>query len=72
MSRTPRTLRRGRPELYSDYAADQAIWNTPAKRWSTLVILALALSLPWFLGRDLLGLARRRKVLYRIGNWVFR
>lgn len=57
MSRTPRTLRRGRPELYSDYAADQAIWNTPAKRWSTLVILALALSLPWFLGRDLLGLA---------------
>jgi branched-chain amino acid transport system permease protein len=54
---TPRTLRRGRPELYSDYAADQAIWNTPAKRISTLVVLAVAVSLPWFLDRDLMGLA---------------
>jgi len=57
MSRTPRSLRRGRPELYSDYAADQAIWNTPAKRWSTALALLVALSLPWFLGRDLMGLA---------------
>ena len=56
MTATPRALRRGRPELYSDYAADQAIWNTPAKRWSTLVVLLLAAALPWFLGRDLLGL----------------
>ncbi len=57
MSSTPRSLRRGRPELYSDYASDQAIWNTPAKRWSTAVILLVALSLPWFLDRDLMGLA---------------
>jgi branched-chain amino acid transport system permease protein len=57
MSSTPRSLRRGRPELYSDYAADQAIWNTPAKRWSTLALLLFALSLPWFLNRDLMGLA---------------
>ena len=57
MSRTPRSLRRGRPELYSDYAADQAIWNTPAKRISTLLVLAFAVSLPWFLNRDLMGLA---------------
>ena len=57
MSRTPRSLRRGRPELYSDYAADQAIWNTPAKRISTLLVLLVALSLPWFLNRDLMGLA---------------
>jgi branched-chain amino acid transport system permease protein len=57
MSGTPRTLRRGRPELYSDYAADQAIWNTPTKRWGTLAALLVALVLPWFLGRDLMGLA---------------
>jgi len=57
MSSTPRTLRRGRPELYSDYAADQAIWNTPTKRWGTLAALLVALVLPWFLGRDLMGLA---------------
>ncbi len=57
MSRTPRSLRRGRPELYSEYAADQAIWNTPAKRWSTLLVILVAASLPWFLNRDLMGLA---------------
>ncbi len=57
MSRIPRGLRRGRPELYSDYAADQAIWNTPAKRWATLSVLAVALYLPFTLGRDLMGLA---------------
>jgi len=57
MSSTPRSLRRGRPELYSDYASDQAIWNTPAKRWSTAAILLVALALPWFLDRDLMGLA---------------
>jgi branched-chain amino acid transport system permease protein len=57
MSRIPRTLRRGRPELYSDYSADQAIWNTPAKRWSTLAVLLFALYLPFTLNRDLMGLA---------------
>jgi branched-chain amino acid transport system permease protein len=57
MSSIPRALRRGRPELYSDYAADQAIWNTPAKRWSTLAVLLFALYLPFTLNRDLMGLA---------------
>jgi branched-chain amino acid transport system permease protein len=57
MSSTPRSLRRGRPELYSDYAADQAIWNTPAKRWSTAAVLLVALYLPFTLNRDLMGLA---------------
>jgi branched-chain amino acid transport system permease protein len=57
MSSIPRALRRGRPELYSDYAADQAIWNTPAKRWATLGVLAVALYLPFTLNRDLMGLA---------------
>jgi branched-chain amino acid transport system permease protein len=57
MSSIPRALRRGRPELYSDYASDQAIWNTPAKRWSTLAMLLFALYLPFTLNRDLMGLA---------------
>jgi branched-chain amino acid transport system permease protein len=57
MSSIPRALSRGRPELYSDYAADQAIWNTPAKRWVTLAVLAVAIYLPFTLNRDLMGLA---------------
>jgi branched-chain amino acid transport system permease protein len=56
MSSIPRALRRGRPELHSDYASDQAIWNTPAKRWSTLAVLLFALYLPFTLNRDLMGL----------------
>jgi branched-chain amino acid transport system permease protein len=54
---TSRSLRRGRPELYSDYASDQAIWNTAAKRWSALALLVAATSLPWLLNRDHLTLA---------------
>jgi branched-chain amino acid transport system permease protein len=57
MSRIPLALRRGRPELYTGYAADQAIWNTPAKRWSTVVLFVAALSLPWLLNRDHMTLA---------------
>jgi branched-chain amino acid transport system permease protein len=51
----PRTLR-GRPELYTDYAADQALLNTPAKRRFTYVALAIAAALPFLLGRDLTAL----------------
>ncbi len=57
MSTIPRSLRRGRPELYSDYAADQSLWNTPAKRWSAVAVLLVALYLPFTLNRDLMGLA---------------
>jgi branched-chain amino acid transport system permease protein len=64
---TPRALRRGRPELYSDYAADQAIWNTPAKRASTSVIVLVALLLPFLLNRDHLGLASL-VIVYAIGG----
>jgi len=67
MSSTPRTLRRGRPELYSNYAADQAIWNTPAKRWSAIAVLLLAVYLPFTLNRDLMGLATL-VVVYAIGG----
>jgi branched-chain amino acid transport system permease protein len=64
---TPRALRRGRPELYSGYAADQAIWNTPAKRISTLAVLLVALYLPFTLNRDLMGLASL-VLVYAIGG----
>lgn len=60
-----RTLR-GRPELYTDYAADQALLNTPAKRRFTLVLLAIAAALPFLLGRDLTGLLTT-VLIYAIG-----
>jgi branched-chain amino acid transport system permease protein len=53
----PRAVRRGRPELYSDYAADMALLNTPAKRAWSAAILVAAVALPLLLDRDLLGLA---------------
>ena len=38
-----RAAKRGRPALYTQYASDQAIWNTPAKKlWSALLLLAVA------------------------------
>ncbi|GGI06021.1 branched-chain amino acid ABC transporter permease [Egicoccus halophilus] len=47
---------RGRPELYTDYATDQAMLNTPAKRaWTALLVVGL-LAAPFFLGRDLTSL----------------
>lgn len=40
--KVPRATRRGRPALYTRYAADQAIWNTPAKKvWTALLIAAV-------------------------------
>ncbi|WP_053205877.1 branched-chain amino acid ABC transporter permease [Jiangella muralis] len=47
---------RGRPLLYTSYAADQAIWNTPAKRVWTLALLVAVLALPFYLDRDLTSL----------------
>lgn len=49
----PRSVRRGRPRLHTRYAADQALLNTPAKRWWTLTVLAAALVLPFLITRDL-------------------
>lgn len=62
-----RALRRGRPELYTDYAADQAILNTPAKRASTAVIVLAAFAMPFLLQRDLLTLLTLVAV-YAIGG----
>jgi branched-chain amino acid transport system permease protein len=53
-----RTLR-GRPELYTEYAADQALLNTPAKRRFTAILLVLLLVAPFLLGRDGTGLMTR-------------
>jgi branched-chain amino acid transport system permease protein len=44
----PRRLR-GRPELYTSYAADMALLNTPAKRWSMIIGVALVAMLPLML-----------------------
>lgn len=49
----PRSVRRGRPRLHTRYAADQALLNTPAKRWWTLAVLSAALVLPFLITRDL-------------------
>lgn len=51
-----RVTLRGRPELYTDYAADMALLNTPAKRfWSALIVIG-AFVLPFFLDRNLTSL----------------
>ena len=63
----PRAVRRGRPELYSDYAADMGLLNSPAKRrWSGLLLLVAA-ALPFLLARDLMGLATQ-VVVYAIAG----
>lgn len=54
--KSSRATRRGRPELYTDYARDQALLNTGAKRLWTGLLVTGVLLLPFFLGRDLLGL----------------
>ncbi|HEX6232388.1 MAG TPA: branched-chain amino acid ABC transporter permease [Jiangellaceae bacterium] len=46
----------GRPALYTSYAADQAILNTPTKRWWTVALAVVVLALPLFLSRDLTSL----------------
>ena len=51
--RVDRSVTRGRPRLYTRYSADQALLNTPAKRWWTLAAVAMALLLPFALSRDL-------------------
>jgi branched-chain amino acid transport system permease protein len=61
-----RTLR-GRPELYTEYAADQALLNTPAKRWFTGLILLLAVVAPFMLERNYTALLAT-VFIYAIGG----
>lgn len=51
-----RIVRRGRPELYTGYAADQAMLNTPGKRSFVGVLLVVAVLAPFLLSRDITGL----------------
>ena len=49
-----RATLRGRPELYTTYAADQAIWNTNAKKLWTLILVIVVAMAPFLgLSRDL-------------------
>jgi branched-chain amino acid transport system permease protein len=41
-------VRRGRPTLYTSYAADQGLLNTPAKRYWTAVLLVIAVAAPFW------------------------
>lgn len=47
---------RGRPLLYTSYASEMALLNTPAKRVGLAALLALAVALPFLLTDDLLQL----------------
>ncbi len=47
---------RGRPELYTSYAQEMALLNTPAKRVSVAALVGLALLFPFLLQDDLLQL----------------
>jgi branched-chain amino acid transport system permease protein len=46
-SKASRATLRGRPMLYTEYARDQALLNTPAKRLWTFILVALVLAAPF-------------------------
>ncbi|QTV79835.1 branched-chain amino acid ABC transporter permease [Microbacterium sp. NIBRBAC000506063] len=62
-----RKVRRGRAGLYTSYAADQAIWNTPAKRWWAGVLVVTAVAAPFLIAADLTYLLTMA-VVYAIGG----
>jgi len=66
VGRPDRSLR-GRPLLYTDYADEMAIWNTPAKRFWTLMLVVAALALPFFVQRDITALMTT-VLVYAIGG----
>ncbi|WP_256838739.1 branched-chain amino acid ABC transporter permease [Ornithinimicrobium faecis] len=59
----PRSVSRGRPGVVTRYADDQALLNTPAKRWWTLAAILVALVAPFLLARDLTHLVSTAFVL---------
>ncbi|MFH5232783.1 branched-chain amino acid ABC transporter permease [Antrihabitans spumae] len=65
--KTPRAVLRGRPKVYTSYAADQAIWNTPAKMWWTIGLVVLAFAAPFLIAKDLTNLLALAAV-YAIGG----
>ncbi|MEV8266129.1 branched-chain amino acid ABC transporter permease [Microbacterium sp. NPDC076911] len=60
-------VRRGRPTLYTSYAADQGLLNTPAKRFWTAVLLVIVLAAPFMIAADLIYLLTLA-VVYAIGG----
>ena len=61
-----RVLGTGRPELYTSYAADMALLNTPAKRNALLALLVLGAAMP-FLLTDTILLFLATALAYSIG-----
>lgn len=51
--RVLRSVRLGRPQLYTSYASAQGLWNTPVKRTWFIFILALAVLAPFMVAADL-------------------
>lgn len=60
-------VRRGRPSLYTSYAADQALLNTPVKRFWTIVVVVIAIAAPFLIAADLTYLLTLA-VIYAIGG----
>ncbi|MFF2270951.1 branched-chain amino acid ABC transporter permease [Agromyces sp. NPDC058136] len=60
-------VRRGRPGLYTSYAADRALLNTSAKRWWVLGLLVLTVVAPFVIAADLTYLLTLAAI-YAIGG----
>lgn len=48
----PGPVRRGRPRIHTRYAADQALLDTPAKRWWALGVLLAAVAAPFLVSAN--------------------
>jgi branched-chain amino acid transport system permease protein len=60
-------VRRGRPSLYTSYSRNQALLNTPTKRFWTLVLVVLAVVAPFMIASDMTYLLTLA-VIYAIGG----
>lgn len=60
-------VRRGRAGLYTSYASNQALWNTPAKLWWTIGLVVLVTAAPFLIAADLTYLLTMT-VIYAIGG----
>lgn len=60
-------VRRGRPLLYTSYSADQALLNTPTKKFWTVVLIAIAVAAPFLIAADMTYLLTLA-VIYAIGG----
>ncbi len=64
--RKQRQILRSRPELYTRYARDMAILNTPGKRAWTGLLLVAAVAAPFVFERDIVGLLAT-SLIYAVG-----